>query len=86
MKYKKKKKIFLDVPNFVTFQPACEIYYFQGGLERIKRLFRQMVENQVTPTLQSYAACLECLGREDPVNVDTVQRILEDIDAAVSKL
>ena len=44
----------------------------------------QMEYNGVKPTFQSYAACLECLGRQTLFASEVATRILADIKAAVS--
>ena len=56
----------------------------QGNLDPIRKLMVQMEYNGVEPTLQSYAACLECLGRQKLFTADIVSRILTDIHSAVS--
>ncbi|CAH1772672.1 unnamed protein product [Owenia fusiformis] len=66
----------------------------QGRLRDIIALFDNMETNRVAPTLQSYAATLECLNRQTllagkknvPFDYDTAEMILHDIHKQKFKL
>ncbi|XP_041378476.1 DNA-directed RNA polymerase, mitochondrial-like isoform X2 [Gigantopelta aegis] len=50
-----------------------------GKLQHIKELFLMMKQGGLNPSLQSYAACLECLGRQRNFDVEMCQRVIHDI-------
>ncbi len=70
--------------EIASFLKVISVLFLKGKLQPIRRLFRQMTELNVTPTLQSYAAVLECLGRQPVVSHDHVSHVLSDIANAVS--
>ncbi|XP_077998837.1 DNA-directed RNA polymerase, mitochondrial-like [Glandiceps talaboti] len=51
----------------------------KGEIDMIKYLFEKMLENDVKPDYQSYAAALECLGRRKKINKLTVELILQQM-------
>ncbi|XP_064610469.1 DNA-directed RNA polymerase, mitochondrial-like [Liolophura sinensis] len=51
----------------------------QEKLDMIKQCFSNMKEDGLTADLQSYAACLECLGRQKNPDFSLLERIVEDV-------
>lgn len=72
-------KVITDVDVYNALMHA---WAAQGNLDPIRKLMVQMNYNGVTPTFQSYAACLECLGRQTLFASNVATRILADIEAA----
>eukprot|EP00106_Octopus_bimaculoides_P016477 XP_014783919.1 PREDICTED: uncharacterized protein LOC106879031 [Octopus bimaculoides] len=50
----------------------------QGNFDSIQDLFK-MMKIHLKPTLQCYAACLECFGRKDSPDLQLGQHILQDL-------
>ncbi|CAI9740619.1 DNA-directed RNA polymerase, mitochondrial [Octopus vulgaris] len=50
----------------------------QGNFDSIQELFK-MMKIHLKPTLQCYAACLECLGRKDSPDFQLGEHILQDL-------
>ncbi|GFO05633.1 DNA-directed RNA polymerase [Plakobranchus ocellatus] len=48
-------------------------------LQTIKSLFLLLRQQGLEPTLQTYAACLECMGRMPELDVRLCQNLLEDV-------
>lgn len=58
----------------------------QEKLDMIKQCFSNMKEDGLKADLQSYAACLECLGRQKNPDFSLLERIVEDVKKDVSSL
>lgn len=61
-------------------------FFSQCMLEKIQELFTLLRSDGLKPTLQSYAACLECLGRKAHLDITIVQKILADMEKDVCDL
>ncbi|KAJ8320612.1 hypothetical protein KUTeg_002199 [Tegillarca granosa] len=51
----------------------------QGNLSKMQEVFSFMRENDVSPTLQSYAAVLECMGKSKSGRLEITDKLLHDI-------
>jgi hypothetical protein len=59
------------------------IFFFQGNLVALQKLFEKMRKYQVKPTLESYAAALSCLGNMDLFDSSVARRIILDLEKQV---
>ena len=53
-------------------------------LQTIKSLFLLLRQQELEPSLQTYAACLECMGRMSEVNVELCRNLISDINKSVN--
>ncbi|GFS14427.1 DNA-directed RNA polymerase [Elysia marginata] len=51
----------------------------KGDLQTIKSLFLLLRQQGLEPTLQTYAACLECVGRMSNVDIELCRNLISDI-------
>ena len=57
----------------------CAIF-LQGNLRDLQALFEKMRKSHVKPNLESYAACLSCLGEMDLFDSTIARRMIVDLE------
>jgi hypothetical protein len=58
---------------------------FQGKLAPIRELFDVMRSSSLKPTLQTYAAVWECLGRHKVMDLEAAHLVLKQMETEVIK-
>ena len=69
-------------PNFILNNSST--ISFQGRLDLIRVLFEVVSSLDIKPSMQSYAAVLECCGRHSKMDTDLLTKVLQDIRDAVN--
>lgn len=59
--------------------------FVQGNFTKVKEIFKSIQDDGLRPSVQSFAACLECLGRLAPnsLNKQLISSYLDQLKNAV---
>lgn len=67
------------VSNISIYSSLMHAAAKKGKFGPLQDLFQQITKNGLAPSLQCYAACLECLARQDVMDIELGQHIISDL-------